>query len=150
LFKESIVLQKRKTNLPQKRFDFAKLADEAVKDKEESSNSSLSLDTSSNRNDLSISSTPSPHTAPAAITSGVSLLNSTPLSYVFVYLFVWTSGAKISWVVVVIILIIITLVCERQRRRRRRKLWWLSDNWDYRDKTRAKWLTPAYSLSLDN
>ena len=96
MFKESIVLQKRKTNLPQKRFDFAKLADEAVKDKEESSNSSLSLDTSSNRNDLSISSTPSPHTAPAAITSGVSLLNSTPLSYVFVYLFVWTSGAKIS------------------------------------------------------
>ncbi|UJR38151.1 hypothetical protein I4U23_030829 [Adineta vaga] len=65
-------LQKRKATLPSKRFDFAKLADEAIRDKEENSNSSLSLNTSSNKIDLSVSSTPSP----AAITSGVSLLAS--------------------------------------------------------------------------
>jgi hypothetical protein len=93
---ESLSTQKRKSIIPQKRFDFAKLADEAVKDKEEISNSSLSLDGSSNKIDLSVSSTPSPQPAPAAITSGVSLLASNTTSYVFVYLFVWTSGGKIS------------------------------------------------------
>jgi len=50
------------------------------------------LDTSSNKIDLSVSSTPSPQPAPAAITSGVSLLASNKTSYVlymslFIYLF---------------------------------------------------------------
>ena len=66
----------RKSNIPQKRFNFAKLADEAVKDKEEMFNSSISLDASSNKIDLSVSSTLSPQPAPAAITSGVALLTS--------------------------------------------------------------------------
>ncbi|CAF0840764.1 unnamed protein product [Adineta steineri] len=77
---ESLSSQKRKLNIPQKRFDFAKLADEAVKDKEEISNSPISLNggggSSSNKINLSVSSTPSPQPAPAAITSGVSLLAS--------------------------------------------------------------------------
>lgn len=75
-FEESLPLEKRKSNTVHKRFDFAKLADEAVKDKEEISNSSTSLDVSSNKIDLSISSTTSSQPAPAAITSGVSLLTS--------------------------------------------------------------------------
>jgi len=92
LFTESLLLQKRKSNPLQKRFDFAKLADEAVKDKEEISNSSTSLEASSNKIDLSVSSTPSPQPAPAAITSGVSLLVSNTTLYVlymslFIYLF---------------------------------------------------------------
>jgi hypothetical protein len=90
-FKESLSTHKRKSNVSQKRFDFAKLADEAVKDKEEIFHSPISLDASSNKIDLSISSTPSPLPAPAAITSGVSLLASNPTSYVrslFVYLFI--------------------------------------------------------------
>jgi hypothetical protein len=92
LFKESLLLQKRKSNPSKKRFDFAKLADEAVKDKEEISNSSTSLDTSSNKIDSSVSSTQSPQPAPAAITSGVSLLASNKPPYVlymclFIYLF---------------------------------------------------------------
>jgi hypothetical protein len=80
-------------NTPQKRFDFAKLADEAVKDKEEISNYSPSLDnSSSNKIDLSVSSTSSSQPAPASITSGVSLLASKCTSYVlyislFIYLF---------------------------------------------------------------
>jgi hypothetical protein len=69
---------KRSTNSPRKRtimtskqrFNFAKLADEVIKNKEEISNSSSSLDASS-------SSTPSSQSVPAAITSGISLLAST-------------------------------------------------------------------------
>ena len=76
LLEDALSLRKRKqhpssSSSSAKRFDFAKLADEAVKDKTgEISNSS---ETSSNQMDLSVSSTPSP----AAITSGVSLLAST-------------------------------------------------------------------------
>ena len=131
LFEESFPIHKRtKCNPSQKRFDFAKLADEAVKDKEENSascSSPRSLDVSSNKIDLSVSSSSSPPSAPAAITSGVSLLASNRTSYVlrnvFVYLFVWTSGAKISRgvagvvVVIINILISITRVCEERRRR---------------------------------
>jgi hypothetical protein len=67
---ESFSSRKRQTIASQQRFNFAKLADEVIKDKEDISNSSLSFDTSS-------LSTPSPQSAPAAITSGVSLLSST-------------------------------------------------------------------------
>jgi hypothetical protein len=92
LFIESLS-RKRKTITPQKRFDFAKLADEAVKDKEEISNSPTSLDNSSNKIDLSVSSTPSPQPAPAAITSGVSLLASKNTSYVlYISLFICLFG----------------------------------------------------------
>ena len=73
LLEESSSLRKRKQSIPAKRFDFAKLADEAVKDKEDISSSSTSFEASSNKIDLSVSSTSSP----AAITSGVSLLAST-------------------------------------------------------------------------
>jgi hypothetical protein len=59
--------RKRKIITSQQRFNFAKLADEIIKNKEDISNSSLSLDASS----LSSQS------IPAAITSGVSLLTST-------------------------------------------------------------------------
>ncbi len=93
LFTETLSLEKRKSNTQQKRFDFAKLADEAVKDKEEISNSSTSLDVSSNKIDLSVSSTPSPQPAPAAITSGVSLLASNTTSYVlYMFLFICLFG----------------------------------------------------------
>lgn len=61
---------------PSKRFDFAKLADEAVRDKEDAPHSPTSLASSSNKIELSLSSTPSP----AAITSGVSLLASNSTS----------------------------------------------------------------------
>ncbi len=54
----------------QQRFNFAKLADQVIKDKEDISSSSLSFDTSS-------LSTPSSRSVPAAITSGISLLAST-------------------------------------------------------------------------
>ena len=73
LVDESLSSRKRKQITPGKRFDFAKLADEAVKDKEEVSNSSRSSDAGSNQISSSVVSTPSP----AAITSGVSLLAST-------------------------------------------------------------------------
>ena len=73
LVDESLSLRKRKQTTPGKRFDFAKLADEAVKDKEEVSDSSRSSDAGSNQISSSAASTPSP----AAITSGVSLLAST-------------------------------------------------------------------------
>jgi len=53
--------RKRKLITSEQRFNFAKLADEVIKNKEDTSNSSLSLDVSN----LS---------SPAAITSGVSLL----------------------------------------------------------------------------
>jgi len=53
----------------QQPFNFAKLADQVIKDKEDRSSSSLSFDMSS-------LSTPSPQSVPAAITSGISLLAS--------------------------------------------------------------------------
>ncbi|CAF3543691.1 unnamed protein product [Rotaria socialis] len=76
LLDESLSVEKRKPNTPHKRFNFAKLADEAVKDKKEILIPTTSSDISSNKIDLSLSSTASSQPAPAAITSGVSLLTS--------------------------------------------------------------------------
>ncbi|CAF4357086.1 unnamed protein product [Rotaria socialis] len=61
---------KRTIITSKQRFNFAKLADEVIKDKEDISNSSLSFDASH-------LSTPSPQSVPAAITSSLSLLAST-------------------------------------------------------------------------
>ncbi|CAF1347299.1 unnamed protein product [Adineta steineri] len=58
---------KRKSMISQQRFNFAKLADEVIKDKEDTSHSPLSY----NINNLLTSS---PQLVPAAITSGISLL----------------------------------------------------------------------------
>ncbi|CAF1099510.1 unnamed protein product [Rotaria sp. Silwood1] len=65
--------KKRSIITSKQRFNFAKLADEVIKDKEDLSNSELSL----NVNHLSI---PSPPSIPAAITSSVSLLSATTYS----------------------------------------------------------------------